>query len=151
LFSPVDKLLAYSIDYTVKFWRSDGSGVPPNLVGHSTIIEDMVFSPNGGLLASVCSQDGSVWDVSNGTRLYYIENTGNSSRAPLISLDGRLFAWRTADRTVSFWLADSGDPHGALKNPSESESMVFAPHCQLFACASSGGIVDIWDTNKIPA
>ncbi len=151
LFSPCDELLAYSLGHTIKFWRPDESGVPPDLEGHTVDIRGLVFSPSGRLLASLCSRKCSVWEVTSGARLYCVENADSSPVAPLILLDSRWLAWRTDDGTVSFWCVDSGNPHGSLKTSSSCTFMAFAPNSHLFACASASGVVDVWDVNKIAA
>ncbi len=149
-FSPSDELLAYSAGHTIEFWRPDDSCRPPNLGVHTDNIGALVFSPNGRLLASLCSRQCSVWDVTSGARLYCVEKSGKDDCPPLISPDSHLLAWQTDDRTVSFWCATTGKPHGSLQTSSKCTFMAFAPNSQLFASASSSGEVDIWDVNKLP-
>jgi WD40 repeat protein len=151
LFSPRDELLAYSWGSTVKFWRRDDVEVPPDLDGHTEDIRDLVLSPDGKLLAFLCSRKCSVWEVTVGSRLYCVENTDNTPWAPPMLLDCRLLAWRRNYHAASFWSANRGNPYGSLRTSSKGIFMAFAPNSQLFACASAYGNVDIWDINNIPS
>jgi WD40 repeat protein len=88
LFSPCDDLLAHSVGSKVRFWCPDEGGVPPAPTGHADDIMDLLFSPNGKLLASVCSLQCSLWDLASGAHLYCLKHT-DEGISPLLFSPGR--------------------------------------------------------------
>ncbi len=152
MFHPVDELFAYaSHDNSVRFWQADTKRRPSSLVGHSSKVRAIVFSPDGRLLASVCSELLMVWDVSSGARLYSLSETIGRLRRPLFSPDGRLLAWQTQCRQIGYWRTDNGVSLGTVDSESAFESMAFSPDGRIFACLTNSGLIDVRDVDKLIA
>lgn len=67
-FSPINRttLLAFSVGNTVQLWDLDTSSDPLVLTGHTDVVLDVAFNPDGTRLASI-GQDGFIrlWGVQN--------------------------------------------------------------------------------------
>jgi WD40 repeat protein len=84
------------------------------IAGHSAVISEAAFSPDGRRLASV-SIDGSVkiWDVSSCKLICECEGHVETVSDVTFSPDGKRLATAGVDRTVRIWDAQSG--RGMLK------------------------------------
>ncbi len=78
------------------------------LKGHSKTVDNVVFSPDGQLLASA-SQDKTIgiWALANGERLTTLEGHTRGVDSISFSSDGKLLASKGHDGTVRIWR--SGD------------------------------------------
>jgi WD40 repeat protein len=146
LFSPGAELYAYtSHDHSVHLWYADENGRQATLAGHQSRITGIVFSSNGRLLASVCSNQCIVWDVGSGVRLCSLPNTRMTRRPPTISPDGHLLAWPTSGSRVCSWPADGGIALGTIDTTSTCLSTAFSPDGRLFAGLTNNGVIEVWD------
>ncbi|MFZ1042708.1 MAG: WD40 repeat domain-containing protein [Anaerolineales bacterium] len=117
-FSPDGSLLATGslFDSTIRIWRvSDGSLIR-TLSGSGDEVDDMVFSPNGAILASA-SHDGvfQLWRASDGRLLrtvrtaygdwWHTLNYGStvSVRSLAFSPDGKMLATGLVDGKILLW------------------------------------------------
>ncbi len=152
LFSPSYELFTFtSVDHSVRMWQAKKNGRCTTLVGHASVVCDVVFSPNGRLLASACSRECIVWDVSSGERLYSLPNTGGNAQAPFMLPDGKLLAWVTDRRSVRFWRLEGGLPLGTLTPIAACSSMAFSPDSQQLAYLTGHSLINIWSVKKLLA
>ncbi|KAI9772504.1 MAG: hypothetical protein M1840_000709 [Geoglossum simile] len=135
------------------------------LEGHSGLVNTVVFSPDGQLLASA-SADNIIrlWDTKTGAPIATFKGHSGSVTAVAFSLDGRLLAsasdgsavrlWRSkrvapgsSDSTVRLWDLKAGAPRGILKGHSNPiNDIAFSPDSQLLASASSDSTIRLWDS-----
>jgi WD40 repeat protein len=106
-FSPDGKLLAEAGDEPVRLWDvASGKLHGEPLTGHTDLVIDVEFSPDGELLSSA-GYDGTVrlWDVATGKPLGQPltahDNAGVTGVA--FSPDGKLLASAGEDGTVLLW------------------------------------------------
>ncbi|MFX1253282.1 MAG: serine hydrolase [Promethearchaeota archaeon] len=80
-----------------------------NLTGHAWKVREVVFSPNGLILASG-SSDGSVrlWDVTNGEVLQLLQRHHYDVITLAFSPDGTILASGGWDKKINLWNVSSG-------------------------------------------
>jgi len=151
-FSPDGKILASGgMDSKIILWDvSTGEMIGEPLEGHHAMVNDLAFSPSGGILASVgCSSSDTqycergemiLWDlsgqqISSQTLTIHAHNVWTLAFSP----DGEMIATGSADETIQFWDAASGEPVGdpILGHEGGVTSLAFSPDGEILA---SGGI-----------
>ncbi|OCL10857.1 WD40 repeat-like protein [Glonium stellatum] len=148
-FSPNSEMLASASKYdsTITLW-DPATGVEllrPG--GHSACI-DVVFSPDGKLLASVSTDDSvSLWNLAVGVKMPTSER-----RIPFIgaivifSPDSKLLASALDDKTVRLWDLATGVELQTLKGHSDSlRDVAFSPDGKLLASASNDKTIKLWN------
>ncbi len=130
---------------TIKLWKPDGTLVA-TLVGHKARVNDVVFSPDGNLIASA-SYDATVklWKP-DGTLVATL--VGHEARVNnvVFSPDGNLIASASYDATVKLWKSDGTLVATLIGNGAEVNDVIFSPGGNLIASASAGG-VRLWKPN----
>ena len=79
----------------------------PDLKGHESCANKLVFSPDGKILASG-SMDGAIrlWDIATGKNLAVLEGHTYFVRSVAFSPDGKTLVSGSADGTVRLWDVD---------------------------------------------
>lgn len=121
-FSPAGTLLASgNEDDSIVIWNYLTGETLNSLVGHEGNLEDMVFSPQGNLLASL------------------------GSGVKISTAGGRVSANRVGqDRFVRFWNVETGSQIGSITVDGEIIAMGFSQDWSVIATGDSNGFVKIW-------
>ncbi|OAB57660.1 hypothetical protein AY600_00655 [Phormidium willei BDU 130791] len=131
-----------------------------NFRGHTSIVSSLTFSPNHPVLASA-SYDGSIqiWDWQT-PEIQDVKEEESAMTAIGFSPDSRLLLSGADDGTVKLWEVSEDDGTVKLWEVSEREyaklaqhnsaisTVAFSPNGEVFASASSDGIVKIWNLGQ---
>ena len=123
------------------------------LRGHSHIVRDLVFHPNGHLLASG-SADGTVrlWDVRSGQTRQLFVGGGSEITRLAFDPDGRVLASVSADRVVRLWEVETGRALDTLTGYMSAVLAVrFRPDGRQLASGSGDGRIHLWEQQPWPA
>ena len=114
------------------------------LVGHSKIVWDVSFSPDGKTIASA-SADGTIklWN-STGENLKTLEGHSNYVNSVSFSPDGKTLASGSSDGTIKLWTL-KGEELMTLEGHSDYvRSVSFSPDGQMLASGSGDGTIKLW-------
>jgi len=80
--------------------------------------------------------------------LYVESGIRHSARGVAYSLDGRLIAAGSLDRTIIVWDTDTRREVASLPNRTQSTSLAFLPGTYVVAANGEEGQVQFWDVSK---
>ncbi len=118
------------------------------LVGHSSGVSSVAFSPDGQRLASG-SHDKTVkiWDSTTGKELLSLKGHEDLVYSVAFSPDGQRLASGSHDKTVKIWDSATGKELLALKgHVGWVTSVAFSPDGRHLASGSYDKTVKIWDS-----
>ena len=116
-----------------------------NIIGHSSTVVSVVFSPNGKYLASG-SWDNTigVWSVSSGERIKTITNY-STVLSVVFSPNGEYLASGSRNKTIEVWSVLSGERIKTLIGHSSAVlSVVFSPNEEYLASGSKDCTIGVW-------
>jgi WD40 repeat protein len=151
-FSPDGSLLvAASGDdnsYEIALWEVESGQLIHTLAGHTAIIWDVAFSPDGRFLASG-SKDQSVrvWQVEDGEQIQ-VFNTPGEVTSVAFTPDGRYLAYGGVDGwpQAAVWVVDVGtwDPVVKVEEGWNIPAIVFTPDSLLMIAGGISRNVRAW-------
>ncbi len=123
---------------------SPGSQIALN--GHEGPVTDIVYSPDGSLIATA-SLDGSIriWDAADGTPIRTMTGHGGGINSIAFSPDGQLIVSGSDDRTARLWSVADGSPLLTLTPLMESRvvEVEFSPDGSLVAIGGNRCVVEL--------
>jgi WD40 repeat protein len=145
---PQGRFLAVVEGFDIHLWDLASESDKPLqiLEGHTWVVSELEFHPNGRLLYSHCWREGKtrVWDPFRGRQLFWCEGFPSQ-----FSSDGRRLAFRTVDQ-VGIWSVAAGDtyiwPLSYQRRAPEAVFCGFSRDSRLLATAEANG-VHIWNTS----
>jgi WD40 repeat protein len=157
LFSPRESVIRQIFVDEVPHWirilgasEERWSACLQTLEGHTGLVNTVVFSPDGQLVASGSNSSTiRLWDARTGTARGTLKGHTDYVSAVAFSPDGRLVASGSSDCTVRLWDARTGAGRGTLEGHTDYiTAVVFSPDGQLVASGSRDGTVRLWDIKK---
>lgn len=167
LFNPNGRTIATSSQETVYFWdvktlqllttlvdpsaeRSTGPLGLRTLKGfsHSDTIYTLMFSPDGGTLATA-SRDGSakLWDAASGKLTATLRHDRKVTKLAFTP-DGRTVATGSEDRTARLWDVATGRLIATLEHKGDVWSLSFSPDGKMLATGSDNEkVVHLWNAS----
>ena len=151
-FSPVNASLAASAgdENTIKLWNlSDDTGT--TMRGHTDIVNDVEFSPDGWMLASG-SDDYTLrlWNVrqnrETATLQHITDRTRSQIKAVTFSPDGQLLA--SAGVHVKLWNVRDRQEIATLRDEKWALAVDFSPNGEQLAVGYEDGTVKIWNVQR---
>jgi WD40 repeat protein/serine/threonine protein kinase len=141
------------MEKTVKIWDIVAGKELNSLIGHSSTVLGVTFSPDSRRLATASAdQTVKIWDTATGADLITLNGHLGNVSSVAFSPDGRLLAsggwdqmvkiWDTATNKVLFTLKG----HAAKNGTGKVSSLVFSPDSRRLASGSRRSGTKIWDT-----
>jgi WD40 repeat protein len=116
------------------------------LDGHDGPITDIVYSPDGSLIATA-SQDGSIriWDAANGSPIRTLTGHGGGVNSIAFSPDSQLIVSGSDDRTAIIWNVSDGSVQRVLTPLMDSRvvKVKFSPDGSLVAMGGNRCVVEL--------
>ncbi|MFX0053237.1 MAG: hypothetical protein ACFE8U_18325, partial [Candidatus Hermodarchaeota archaeon] len=152
-FSPDGEFFAACQDEKILIWSYYDSSwnFYDEISTNSSIINSVIFSPKGLLLASG-SSDGVVtfWDVLSGAEIKAFPRNDKAVNSVIFSPDGNIFAYCDNEK-FKLWNMTSGEEIQTF--PSESSYMTtiaFSPDGRTIASGGTDGSIVLWGISPIP-
>ncbi len=123
---------------------------PPKLilpVGHNTIVNLAVFSPDGKKIVS-CDATAKIWDVRTGLLLADLPAHTSTIEAICFSPDGKKFVTASMDSTARVWDASSGKLLLDLKHRGTVRHALFSGDAKKILTASHDSTAKVWDATS---
>lgn len=119
------------------------------LVGDTEGIREVVFSPDGQILAGIYSEKIYLWDTITGKQLTRLEVPNSRFKAIVFNSDGKTIATIGYDSNIRLLDVLTGIETGKLSRyVYGSENFVFAPDSNTVITANRNDTVELWDTES---
>lgn len=115
--------------------------------GHSGVVSDLAYSPDGTKIASVASDKTvKVWDLTTNKVILTFEGHKVGVRAVSYSPDGRRLVSASDDGMLKIWEAVSGEELLSFQGHAQIvRDVSFSPDGKLLASTSDDKTVKVWD------
>ena len=120
------------------------------LTGHTNVISDLAFSPDGARLATASFDlTAKVWDVSNGELFLTLSGHTNGLRGVAFSPEGSILVTGGQDGIAKVWDATSGQELITLSGqPGAVNAVAISPDGSRAATAGRDGTAKVWDISS---
>ncbi len=109
---------------------------------------DVIFSPNGKLLATIDENIVRIWNAQTGEELSTLQGHEDSVNRVVFSPDGKRVATASGDTTARVWDADTREVLQTLQgHESGVISVVFSPDGKRVATGSNDKTARVWDAD----
>ena len=142
----------------VRLWDVKSRTLKLPAIVHDESVSNVLFSPDGDRLVTLCSKAGYIWDTHNGRRIAVLPfDYPLPPDSPTIRLtaqfspDGKILFTSNGDRAGRLWNAPDGKPLGpSLVTPQADASFhrcqfAFSPDSRILLAAYENGLVQPWD------
>lgn len=135
--------LAIETGHLLTVWDVSSRQLLKTLVGHSSDVRAIAFSPDGKLLASGSFDDTiKLWDTTTWEELATLKT--HKVHGLAFSPDGKRLVSGGRDKTVKIWDVATRQELCTLTTPSEVNSVAFSPDNKVLAAASNDNKIRLW-------
>jgi len=144
-FSADGRILASSsVDEKVKLWEVATGRELRTLTGHS-----VAFSGDGTILASDGGSVVMLWEVATGRKLRTLVGHSDRVKSVAFSVDGKMLATGSLDKTVKLWEITTGRELHTLSGHSDIvDSVAFSADGRTLASGSWDQTIKLWDVGS---
>jgi WD40 repeat protein/class 3 adenylate cyclase len=143
-FSPDGRWLVSSNDKddSLIVWDADTLERRGELRGHTDVLQDVAFAPDGKVVTGSWDGTAKIWDLESGRELATLRGHTGAVMGVAVSPDGTLVATGSLDGTAKLWDAATGREkltlfgHDLVVN-----TVAFSPESRLLATGSADGTV----------
>jgi len=135
----------------IHLWNAQTGRLLYTLRGHTDMVPNMVFSPDGRMLASgVAAQapnpsEIKLWDVNSGKLI----TTLNGNRAQVTCLafapDDKTLVNGSSDDTIKLWDVPTGQLRRTIKSGTEMDALTFTGDGKTLAGGGTDSIIKLWN------
>jgi len=150
-FSPDGKRIIACDDETIQLWDVASGEELMKLIGHEDIIiNTVVFSPNGKLIASSCQEDGTarIWDATTGHELLTLRGHGDLVACVAFSPDSKRLVTSSREGTARVWDSSTGDELLTLRAKFGVMCVAFSPDGTAIAGGTLGKTIVLWECTE---
>ncbi len=147
-FNPSGDLLATGSRSVVQLWDVATFKEVAAFNGHKDDVRDVVFSPDGKLLASSGDdKDGTIriWDVRSKKPLRVLEADKDGVYTLAFSPDGKILASASNDGAARLWDTESWRQTAIMTHGTSVFGLAFSPDQSRLACACADNSIRLWD------
>ena len=140
-------LASASGDRSVRIWDLQTQQTVRSLLGHSSGVNCVAYSPDGRLIASGSSdQSIKLWDADTGDELNTLTGHTHFVKAVSFSPDGSILASGSLDNSLKLWSVDTGEEINTLLGHSGGiNAVAFSPDGTVLASGSTDTQVKFWN------
>ncbi|KAJ0421215.1 hypothetical protein BJY00DRAFT_323427 [Aspergillus carlsbadensis] len=156
VFSRDAALLASACSKQIRLWNASTGRLQQMIepqegeFSHTRIVQDLIFSPNGKILAS-CSWDKTIalCDTQTGELLHTLRGHTGEVMSAAFSPKGSFLVSGSTDHTLKLWDSETGSlMHTLTGHEGEVGHVLFFPDGIRVASCYAGGSVKIWDAEQ---
>ena len=116
--------------------------------GHSKLINEAVFSPNGEYVLTASDDDmAKLWDARTGAELHSFQHEDDVNSAAFSS-DGKHILTASDDKTAKLWDACTGAELHTFQHKYAVNSAVFSSDRKYILTASNDKTAKLWDVSS---
>ncbi len=134
-------------DCVVRIWDTASHAEVAEL-RHDDQVRDVVFSPDGKLLAT-CTENGDrlvcLWDVATRSIARTLSGHEKCVYSLAFNGDGSIIASGSQDGTARLWDVATGTEIGVLKNRANVYGLAFTPDGSRLGAACADNTIRLWD------
>ncbi len=129
----------------VKLWNAETGAELHSLVGHTSSVLSLAFSPDGRRVVSGGLESVRVWDTGTGAEVRALEGQVDAVYGVAYSSDGKYVAAADYEGQLSLWDAETGNLEFAHQKLGGARCVAFSPDSKLVACGRTVGTVTVRD------